>query len=100
MPSYAVFNNSCSSPSMCRFLFDGGFWDCFRYTVLDYCIVLESLYLILFHSVQVKTKGPRALWRGFGTCVARAFPANAGGFLAYEMALKFMRKLDTEMAPA
>jgi solute carrier family 25 carnitine/acylcarnitine transporter 20/29 len=63
------------------FLLDGGFWDCFKYTV--------------------KTKGPKALWRGFGTCVARAFPANAAGFLAYEMALKFMRSLDTDiMAPA
>jgi solute carrier family 25 carnitine/acylcarnitine transporter 20/29 len=38
--------------------------------------------------------GFRALWRGFGTCVGRAFPANAASFLAYETTLKYLRNLD------
>jgi len=32
----------------------------------------------------VKANGWRGLWRGFIPCVARAFPSNATGFLAYE----------------
>jgi solute carrier family 25 carnitine/acylcarnitine transporter 20/29 len=35
--------------------------------------------------------GPMGFWRGIGPCMARAFPANAAGFLAYEMAQKLMR---------
>lgn len=54
------------------FLFDGGFIDAWRTTVRQH--------------------GHRALWRGFGTCAARAFPANAAGFLAYEWALDMLRK--------
>ncbi len=55
------------------FLFDGGFISCWR-------------------SVVVSSKGGfGALWKGFPTCAARAFPANAAGFFAYETALEWMR---------
>jgi solute carrier family 25 carnitine/acylcarnitine transporter 20/29 len=54
------------------YLLDGGFFSCWRQTV--------------------QTEGHRALWRGFGTCAARAFPANAAGFLAYELGLSMLRK--------
>ena len=54
------------------FLFDGGFIDCWRDTV--------------------RRNGYSALWRGFGTCAARAFPANAAGFLAYEFGLSVLKK--------
>jgi len=59
-------------------LMDGGFFDCFRYTV--------------------RQNGFRSLWRGFGPCVARAFPANAAGFVAYEWTMKALRNIDTEEA--
>jgi solute carrier family 25 carnitine/acylcarnitine transporter 20/29 len=35
----------------------------------------------------VRESGQRGLWRGFGTCVLRAFPANAAAFLGYEAVL-------------
>lgn len=54
------------------YLFDGGFISCWKQTV--------------------RTKGIGALWTGFGTCCARAFPANAAGFLAYEVGLKMAKK--------
>eukprot|EP00698_Gefionella_okellyi_P016330 TRINITY_DN4671_c0_g1_i2.p1 TRINITY_DN4671_c0_g1~~TRINITY_DN4671_c0_g1_i2.p1 ORF type:complete len:232 (+),score=23.51 TRINITY_DN4671_c0_g1_i2:330-1025(+) len=49
-----------------RRFFDGGFWSCMKSVV--------------------KKEGFVGLWRGFGTCAARSFPANAAGFLAYEWA--------------
>ena len=75
-------------------LLDGGFFDCWKKTV--------------------KKHGFWSLWRGFGPCVARAFPANAGklralsrwamiamlcysltaGFLAYEGTLRAIRKYE------
>ncbi len=51
--------------------FDGGFISAWKYTM--------------------KTKGFRQLWKGFGVCLLRAWPANAAGFLAYETALGYMR---------
>jgi hypothetical protein len=57
-----------------RWLLDGGFFDCWQRTVSQH--------------------GWRALWRGFGPCLARAFPANAAGFVTYELSLKFLRKYD------
>lgn len=53
------------------FLFDGGFISCWKMTVA--------------------AGGYKALWKGFGTCAARAFPANAAGFLAYEWGLEQIR---------
>ena len=55
-------------------LFDGGFIDCWKRTV--------------------KTQGHKALWKGFPVCIARAFPANGAGFLAYEGTLKIMQRWD------
>ena len=55
-------------------LLDGGFIDCWQRTV--------------------KELGWRALWRGFGPCLARAFPANAAGFFTYELTLKLLRAVD------
>lgn len=57
-----------------RWLLDGGFFSCWKQTVRE--------------------QGHKALWRGFGPCVARAFPANAAGFGAYELALKIIRGVD------
>lgn len=54
-----------------KYLLDGGFFDCARDTV--------------------KRQGWRTLWRGFGTCAVRAFPANAAGFFAYEATLSAFR---------
>eukprot|EP00743_Colponemidia_sp_Colp-15_P007954 GILK01008615.1.p1 GENE.GILK01008615.1~~GILK01008615.1.p1 ORF type:complete len:330 (+),score=32.19 GILK01008615.1:36-992(+) len=51
-----------------RLLLDGGFFSCWKEVV--------------------RTDGYRGLWRGFTPCVARAFPANAAGFLTYELAQK------------
>jgi solute carrier family 25 carnitine/acylcarnitine transporter 20/29 len=39
-------------------------------------------------------EGFRALWKGFSACVLRAFPANAAGFLAYELCSKTMKELE------
>jgi len=58
------------------YLFDGGFISCWRHTV--------------------KTHGHRELWRGFLPCIARAFPANGAAFYAYEIALKFLKKMDED----
>lgn len=55
-----------------KYLFDGGFFSCWKLTVQQH--------------------GYKALWRGFGPCAARAFPANAAGFMAYETALKVIKK--------
>ena len=55
-----------------RYLLDGGFFSCWRQTV--------------------QKEGFIALWRGFGTCAARAFPANAAGFLAYEFCLSMLKE--------
>jgi solute carrier family 25 carnitine/acylcarnitine transporter 20/29 len=52
-------------------LLDGGFLTCLKQTI--------------------RTEGWKALWRGFGTCAARAFPANAAGFCAYEWSLAMLR---------
>jgi solute carrier family 25 carnitine/acylcarnitine transporter 20/29 len=52
-------------------LFDGGFIDAWRKTV--------------------QKQGHAQLWKGFGVCMARAWPANAMGFLAYESALTLLR---------
>lgn len=41
---------------------------------------------------NVRAHGWRSLWKGFGPCVSRAFPANAAGFLAYEIAAKLIRE--------
>lgn len=35
-------------------------------------------------------QGLRGFYRGWSSAVIRAFPANAGLFLGYEMAIKFM----------
>lgn len=59
-----------------RFLLDGGFVDCFRQ--------------------HVRENGWRSVWKGFGPCVSRAFPANAAGFLAYEIAAKLIRERQEE----
>jgi hypothetical protein len=56
-------------------LLDGGFISCWKHVVKE-------------------GGGQRALWKGFGTCAARAFPANAAGFLAYEMGLRLLRDID------
>lgn len=47
-----------------------------------------------FSAVQqtVRRKGWGELWRGFGVCTLRAWPANAAGFLAYESVLGMMRE--------
>jgi solute carrier family 25 carnitine/acylcarnitine transporter 20/29 len=58
------------------YLFDGGFISAWKQTV--------------------RAGGHKALWRGFGTCAARAFPANAAGFLAYEFSLNMIRDLDAQ----
>jgi len=60
------------------YLLDGGFFNCWRYTVQNF--------------------GHKALWRGFIPCVARAFPANGAGFLAYELTLKFIQGMDANAA--
>lgn len=54
-----------------KLLLDGGFIDCWRQIV--------------------KENGFTSLWRGFGPCVARAFPANAAGFLGYELVARLFR---------
>jgi len=53
------------------YLFDGGFISCWKQTVRE--------------------KGFRELWKGFGVCLMRAWPANAAGFLAYETTLSLVR---------
>lgn len=58
-----------------RFLLDGGFFDCLKQ--------------------NVKSGGFASLWKGFAPCVARAFPANAAGFLAYESVGKVLRGSST-----
>eukprot|EP01087_Luapelamoeba_hula_P016357 TRINITY_DN5027_c0_g1_i1.p1 TRINITY_DN5027_c0_g1~~TRINITY_DN5027_c0_g1_i1.p1 ORF type:complete len:662 (+),score=109.99 TRINITY_DN5027_c0_g1_i1:80-2065(+) len=55
-----------------RLLFDGGFFSCVRQ--------------------NVAANGWASLWKGFTPCVARAFPANAAGFLTYELAAKMLRE--------
>lgn len=55
-------------------LLDGGFFDCLQNTV--------------------KNHGYKALWRGFPTCLLRAWPANAAGFIAYETTLKWLKNTD------
>eukprot|EP00455_Lapot_gusevi_P031054 TRINITY_DN3352_c0_g1_i3.p1 TRINITY_DN3352_c0_g1~~TRINITY_DN3352_c0_g1_i3.p1 ORF type:complete len:387 (+),score=61.16 TRINITY_DN3352_c0_g1_i3:77-1162(+) len=54
-----------------RWLPDGGFIDCWRKIV--------------------RKEGYRGLWTGFGACVVRAFPANAAGFVTYEVVLRCLR---------
>jgi hypothetical protein len=39
----------------------------------------------------VRDEGHRGLWKGFGPCVGRAFPANAAGFLTYEWTTKLLK---------
>eukprot|EP00735_Rhodelphis_limneticus_P007754 TRINITY_DN20374_c0_g1::TRINITY_DN20374_c0_g1_i1::g.8432::m.8432 TRINITY_DN20374_c0_g1::TRINITY_DN20374_c0_g1_i1::g.8432 ORF type:complete len:364 (+),score=46.20,sp/Q86HN8/MCFY_DICDI/36.39/1e-62,Mito_carr/PF00153.22/5.6e+02,Mito_carr/PF00153.22/2.8e-19,Mito_carr/PF00153.22/1.6e-21,Mito_carr/PF00153.22/1.6e-24,Acyl-CoA_dh_1/PF00441.19/1.6e+02,Acyl-CoA_dh_1/PF00441.19/1.7,Acyl-CoA_dh_1/PF00441.19/2e+03 TRINITY_DN20374_c0_g1_i1:84-1175(+) len=39
---------------------------------------------------MAKEYGVSSLYKGFGPTVVRAFPANAAGFLVYEMTIKFM----------
>eukprot|EP00744_Colponema_vietnamica_P016320 GILI01022894.1.p1 GENE.GILI01022894.1~~GILI01022894.1.p1 ORF type:complete len:319 (-),score=68.34 GILI01022894.1:215-1171(-) len=56
-----------------KFLMDGGFFSCWKDVV--------------------KTDGYMGLWRGFGPCIARAFPANATGFLAYETCMKVLNSM-------
>lgn len=34
-----------------------------------------------------RTEGMRGFWRGFGPCIVPSFPANALGFVAYELAI-------------
>ena len=34
-----------------------------------------------------RTEGVRGFWRGFGPCIVPSFPANALGFVAYEVAI-------------
>jgi solute carrier family 25 carnitine/acylcarnitine transporter 20/29 len=41
----------------------------------------------------LKTKGPKSFFNGIGPAMARAFPANAATFFAYEMAMDAMSKL-------
>jgi len=38
----------------------------------------------------MKTTGPKAFFNGIGPTLARAFPANAATFFAYETAMKAM----------
>lgn len=38
----------------------------------------------------LRTKGPSSFFNGIGPAMARAFPANAATFFAYEMAMKAM----------
>jgi len=52
-------------------LFDGGFFDCGKKIV--------------------KQHGFGRLWLGIGPCLARAFPANAAGFYAYEYTIEFLK---------
>ncbi|CEO97494.1 Mitochondrial carrier protein [Plasmodiophora brassicae] len=52
---------------------DGGFISAWRHTV--------------------NSSGWIGLWKGFGPCAARAFPANAGGFLAYEFAIDSLKAM-------
>ncbi|KAM3585874.1 hypothetical protein VKS41_002415 [Umbelopsis sp. WA50703] len=42
----------------------------------------------------MKTSGPRAFFNGLGPTLARAFPANAATFFAYEMTMKAMATSD------
>ncbi|KAJ2964688.1 hypothetical protein NQZ79_g461 [Umbelopsis isabellina] len=42
----------------------------------------------------MKTSGPRAFFNGLGPTLARAFPANAATFFAYEMTMKAMATTD------
>lgn len=39
----------------------------------------------------LKTTGPKAFFNGIAPAMARAFPANAATFFAYEMAMKAMQ---------
>jgi len=41
----------------------------------------------------LRTDGPKALFRGLGPAMIRAFPANAACFLGVEVSLKFMNSL-------
>lgn len=41
----------------------------------------------------VKADGVKALWKGFGPAMGRAFPANAATFLGYELAMSAMNSV-------
>lgn len=55
-----------------RWLLDGGFFDCGRKIVRQH--------------------GFERLWLGIGPCLARAFPANAAGFFAYEYTVDWLKQ--------
>lgn len=46
----------------------------------------------VFRSI-VREEGPRALFKGVGPAMARAFPANAACFLGMEYSLRFMNSV-------
>jgi solute carrier family 25 carnitine/acylcarnitine transporter 20/29 len=55
-------------------------------------VILHFSYKSVSHVVQtiMKTTGPKAFINGIGPTLARAFPANAATFFAYETAMKAM----------
>jgi solute carrier family 25 carnitine/acylcarnitine transporter 20/29 len=48
------------------------------------------------YRVVTAAGGIKSLWRGFTVCAARAFPANAAGFYAYELTLQAFRRADVD----
>jgi solute carrier family 25 carnitine/acylcarnitine transporter 20/29 len=44
-------------------------------------------------SKTIKNEGPKALFKGLGPAMTRAFPANAACFLGVEVSLSFMNKM-------
>jgi hypothetical protein len=78
---------------------DGGVMDCYSKIVNNHIVETEvnstnsnASNASNMVNLTKNKKNYWALWRGFATCGARAVPANAVGFLAYEVGLEICKK--------